>query len=117
MGILAIQESHLSETHIDTLHGLFRKRMKIFHTIDQQRPNAKGVAIVLNKELVKTDDAQTQEIIPGRALLLKLKWHNELTVKVLAIYAPNAPTENAAFWGEIARQIEDERLDKPDICL
>ncbi len=41
--------------------------MHIYHSADPQQPNAKGVAIVLNKEITNTQNVDYYEIIPGRA--------------------------------------------------
>lgn len=49
IGVMAIQETHLTNTHTDQLHWLFGKRLHIINTIDEDEPNVRGVAIVLNK--------------------------------------------------------------------
>ncbi|KAI0818752.1 Endonuclease/exonuclease/phosphatase, partial [Irpex lacteus] len=98
IGILALQETHLTSTN-------------------PERPNAHGVAIIVNKHLLPTDDLQSWEIIPGRAIQIKLRWHKDNYLNVLAVYAPNDPTKNAEFWAEIRGTIEDKGLTKPDITL
>jgi hypothetical protein len=70
IGVLATQETHLNDVHINRIHNLFDKRIKIYHSIDPNQPNAKGVAIVLNKEITNTTNVVVSEIIPGRALLV-----------------------------------------------
>ena len=117
IGILAIQETHLSDNHVDQLHNLFNKRMKIIHSIDPQEPNAKGVAIVLNKEITNTVGTKATEVIPGRALLVQIPWCTGLIIRILAIYAPNTPAENKAFWDTIHEKWQREHLPKPDIML
>jgi exonuclease III len=97
IGVLATQETHLDDNHVDRLHNLFDKRIKIYHSIDPHQPNAKGVAIVLNKEITNTTNIEVSEIIPGRALLVQIPWHTDLLINILAIYAPNLSTENEAF--------------------
>jgi hypothetical protein len=82
IGILAIQESHLSDVHVEQLHKLFHKRMKILHSIDPQRPNAMGVAVVLNKEIMNTQNTKMQVIILGRAILIQPPWHTEQIVTI-----------------------------------
>ena len=50
LGVLAVQEAHLTQEHVDGLHTLFGKRLQI-HFSQSLNINAQGVAIVLNKEL------------------------------------------------------------------
>ncbi|KAK0489849.1 hypothetical protein EDD18DRAFT_1109982 [Armillaria luteobubalina] len=70
-----------------------------------------GVAIVMNKDLVKTDEAKMMELIPGRAILLQAPWHGGDTFMWLAIYAPNMDTESKA----IQRGLKDGwQLANPD---
>ncbi|EPS92834.1 hypothetical protein FOMPIDRAFT_1033883 [Fomitopsis schrenkii] len=76
---------------------------------------AQGVAIVLNRELVDTADVTTKVIVPGRALLVKLHWHLDRHLTILNVYAPNQPTENAAFWETLRENRARGRLPKPDI--
>ncbi|XP_006463114.1 hypothetical protein AGABI2DRAFT_74099, partial [Agaricus bisporus var. bisporus H97] len=40
-------------------------------------------------------------IIPGRALLLETRWHNNETLTILNIYAPNDTLENKEFWSTL----------------
>jgi hypothetical protein len=51
IGILALQETHLSPKDVDDVHRLFGKRLQVFATIDPASPQSKGVAIVINKDL------------------------------------------------------------------
>jgi hypothetical protein len=72
IGILALQETHLSDQMTESLEALYHKRIKILHTCDRNTSNAKGVAIVLNKELTNTHNIATHELIPGRAIYLNM---------------------------------------------
>jgi ribonuclease HI/exonuclease III len=117
IGILAVQESHLSEMHVNQLHELFHKRMKIFHSIDPDRPNAMGVAIVLNKELTNYKEAKMHILTPGRAILLQTTWHANEKLNILAIYAPNAPSENEGLWVSLRNKWQEQKIPKPDILL
>jgi ribonuclease HI/exonuclease III len=117
IGILAVQESHLDDDKIIRLETLFPKRIKILHTADPNTINAKGVAIVMNKELTNTSNVTTYEIIPGRALLLKTNWHANQTLTILAIYAPNNPVENKEFWLQLLTKWQTRNLPRPDIML
>ncbi|KAF5388409.1 hypothetical protein D9615_000307 [Tricholomella constricta] len=101
IGILAVQETHLTEERRDELEKLFSKRMKTFISKDPENPTGKaGVAIVLNRKISNVSGAKITEILPGRALLIQTNWHRAETISVLAVYAPNLtrPGENANFW-------------------
>ncbi|KAE9396835.1 hypothetical protein BT96DRAFT_941383 [Gymnopus androsaceus JB14] len=66
-------------------------------------------------------DAEAKEVIPGRALLVKLKWHLDEKLTVLVVYAPNVTStdgkENAKFWEEIQNFMSrpENRGWKPDV--
>ena len=49
---------------MEDIHNIYSKRMHIYHSADPQQPNAKGVAIVLNKEITNTQNVDYYEIIP-----------------------------------------------------
>jgi hypothetical protein len=51
IGILALQEAHLQDCHVEHLHEMYPKRLHILHSSDPNAPNTKGIAIVLNKEI------------------------------------------------------------------
>jgi Endonuclease/Exonuclease/phosphatase family len=116
IGILALQETHTTDALVSSLHSLFGKQLLIFHSMDPDSPNSKGVAIVLNKEILHTDNVQIHDIIPGCALLLSVPWHTSI-LTILAIYAPNPPAENCDFWLALHQKWNDLNLPKPDIML
>ncbi|KAL1948369.1 hypothetical protein VTO73DRAFT_12444 [Trametes versicolor] len=49
-------------------------------------------------------------IIPGRAMMLDVKWSEKRRLRILNVYGPNDPSENAAFWDRI-RETRMPRLD------
>jgi hypothetical protein len=59
--------------------------------------NAQGVTIILNKELANIKGIEQQDVIPGRAMLIILPWHSNLSLTILNIYALNAHSENQTF--------------------
>ena len=89
IGILAIQETHLTDELALQFEELFDNNLKLIHSPDPTTRNARGVAIVLNKRLVKTDNIKETTIIPGRAIIIKIPWHDNQNINILAIYAPN----------------------------
>lgn len=98
IGILALQETHLRSEHLDNLHDMFRRRLHIMYSSHPDNVNSQGVAIVLNKEMLHTDKAVSVPIIPGRALLTSIPWHQTRVLHVLNnIYALNTTGENEQF--------------------
>ncbi|KAJ7351631.1 hypothetical protein DFH08DRAFT_694721 [Mycena albidolilacea] len=114
IGILAVQETHLSPEDVDDTHKLFSKRPQVYATIDPASPQSKGVAIVVNKEVSNIVGIKTKVLIPGRALHLTILWHADEKLTVIAAYAPNDPTENAAFLETMEEKARG--LSNPDIC-
>lgn len=55
-----------------------------------------------------------REIIPGHAVILEMKQHDNKPLSVLGVYAPNVPSENAAFWKTIQEWYEQTGVRKPD---
>ncbi|KAJ7168416.1 Endonuclease/exonuclease/phosphatase, partial [Mycena crocata] len=115
IGILALQETHLSPNDVEDIHKVFEKRLQIYATIDPASPQSKGVAIVINKEISNIIGIKTHELIPGRALHLTIPWHAEAELTVLAVYAPNDAEENARFLDLL--EVKTRNLRKPDIVL
>lgn len=115
IGILTIQEAHLTDAQAADLEAQY-KRLKI---IKSQGPNprAAGVAFVINRDLIPDQNIKTFELVPGRALIAKIQWHADLIISILNIYAPNAPTENGQFWKTINDEFEEKNLPQPDIML
>ncbi|KAJ7026027.1 hypothetical protein C8F04DRAFT_1190942 [Mycena alexandri] len=108
IGVLLVQEAHLNDEHRENIEQLFKKTLKKILP-------ARGVAIVLNKQLPNVNGAKTTEIIPGRALLIQTNWHRGEKIKVLGVYAPNDPMENAKFWKDIEDFFDTHLTLKPDV--
>ncbi|KAF9472507.1 DNase I-like protein, partial [Pholiota conissans] len=115
IGVLCLQETHLSPEDTESIHNLFGKRLQVYCSINPAQPNAAGIAIVINKDLAKSDTAQATELVPGRALLVVLPWHPNHTINILGIYAPNIPAENTYFWEKLLLDLRD--MPTPDIML
>ncbi|KAJ7067194.1 hypothetical protein C8F01DRAFT_932416, partial [Mycena amicta] len=99
IGIPAVGEIHLTQTQVDQIEG---KRLKIFNSINPETPNKGGIAIVLNRNTTNIDGISIRRLIQGHAILAKIPWHSDLTITVLAIYAPAESTAaNKAFWIEL----------------
>ncbi|KIY46288.1 DNase I-like protein [Fistulina hepatica ATCC 64428] len=115
IGVLAIQETHLTDEHTAELHDLFGKHLRIISSSHPTNPSqAAGIAIVLNREQVEADQASYETIVPGRAVLVSLPWSDERPLNILAVYAPNlnkysdaGENLNALFWKEIILKLEE----------
>ncbi|KAG1734855.1 Endonuclease/exonuclease/phosphatase [Suillus occidentalis] len=93
-------------------------RLLVLNSQDPARPgNSAGIAFVLNKEMVNTTDAKMVVLIPGRAAALSLKWHNEKTITILNIYAPNNHNSHTMFWDTIRQQWTNNNLGELDFML
>ncbi|KAJ8592571.1 DNase I-like protein [Rhizopogon salebrosus TDB-379] len=114
IAVLAVQETHLTKNEEDNLNEIFQTNLRIISSIDPERPNVAGVAIVLNKKLTASKDIITHEIKPGRALLVTIPWQKE-TLSILAVYAPNDPLDSHNFWEEIRTKLNN--LPQPDIMM
>ncbi|KAK0471007.1 Endonuclease/exonuclease/phosphatase [Armillaria novae-zelandiae] len=96
-GILVVSEAHLTERQSEELENLFARRMKIRFTANPDNPTGKGgVAIVINKQLTNWQNIQTKEIVPGRALLLRTKWHDDKNITILGVYALNVSLSDSS---------------------
>jgi hypothetical protein len=92
--------------------------MKVLSTSDPVRPgNSAGIAFVLNKEITNTADATMRTLIPGRAAVLSLKWHNNETINILNIYAPNNASEHKNFWETIQTKWSDQHAGTIDFMM
>ncbi|KAJ7750841.1 hypothetical protein B0H16DRAFT_1887704 [Mycena metata] len=120
IGIMAVGETHLTEAQIEEIEdaAVGRKRLRIFNSIDPDHPNKGGVAVVLNRDITNTENIKVRRLIPGRAILVTIPWHDKLTLTVLAVYAPaGSAAENRAFWEELHRLWMTENLPVPDVML
>ncbi len=96
IGVLLLQETHLTNERKAAIHSMFARKLKVFHSAHPDAPTQKeGVAIVLNSRYVSTKGATAKEIVPGRALQLALPDSGGDTRHILCLYAPtsNGATE------------------------
>ncbi|KAI0337282.1 DNase I-like protein, partial [Trametopsis cervina] len=118
IALLAVQETHLNDDHVNSLHSLFGKRLTILHSASPEREtSAQGIAFVINNERLDPSTATLLEIIPGRAALLTFLWHKTVTMRIMTVYAPNSPTENESFWDQISDKINSGDVPKPNVIL
>ncbi|KAJ6534098.1 hypothetical protein B0H19DRAFT_1271844 [Mycena capillaripes] len=116
LGILIVGEAHLNDERLHSIESVFARQLVIKFSKNPRTANADGVAFIVNKNLVKVDQIQTREIIPGRALILENKQHNGDPLSVLGVYAPNVTSENEEFWKRIQTFYETHDILKAQ-CL
>ncbi|KAG1719621.1 Endonuclease/exonuclease/phosphatase [Suillus paluster] len=93
IGILCLQETHLTEEHENQIENLFSRRLHVLNSSDPDRPSTSaGIAF-------------------RRAAALTVYWHNEKTITILNIYAPNNPREHSYILGN------KKRLNSPDFMI
>lgn len=116
IGILIVGEAHLNDEWWDAIESMPRSRLQVLHSEDPKSLNARGVAIVLNKEITETENVNAVEIVPGCALLLETCWHGMKRLSILGIYVPVNPVQNTRFWSNIKKFFEDNpNIRKPDV--
>ncbi len=115
IGILLLQETHLTEERKAGLHKMFAKRVKIFHSAHPAAPTQReGVAIVLNSRFVNTSEASCEVIVPGRAIQVSIACLGNARRNILCVYAPtsNGAAERKRFFEEV-RAFYEARPDFP----
>ena len=116
--ILCIQETHLTNEHVTQIEALFARRLLVLNSSDPDRPGCSaGVAFVLNKETINISTAQMSVLIPGRAITLKLTWHNDMTIRLINVYAPNDLSTHPNFWKKIHTNWQTTDTHTPDFLL
>ena len=102
IGLLALQETHLSDELADDVSTLYQRRMTIINSPCENNPtNSAGVAFVINKEILNAENVKTHTLIPGRAIYISFKWHNNVTLSAVNVYAPNETSKHAQFWEDL----------------
>ena len=117
IGILAVQEMHLTAELAAEFNELFANSHELIHSPDPESRNTRGVAFVLNKRMVKTDDLKMEVLVPGRAILVSIPWRNDSRLVILNIYVPNVPGETREFWLRVRNGLRATRALKLDIML
>ncbi|KAJ3991447.1 Endonuclease/exonuclease/phosphatase [Lentinula boryana] len=123
LGILALQETHLTDERVQEINEHYSKKLHVFASYDPINPTGKGgVAIVLNRDQIALENPEVYPIVPGRALMIQLTLHGSNKLCILVVYAPNVTSgngsENANFWLEIKTYFEERpNVPKPNILL
>ncbi|TEB21312.1 DNase I-like protein [Coprinellus micaceus] len=119
LGVLAVQETHLKNGDLDALNERMKSKIFIINSGNPNRPNANGVAIILNRQTTAWAETQKWVLVPGRALMVQFPWKNGGEHRtILNVYAPNDARENETFWKELASKWDGRNPPpKPDIML
>ncbi len=110
IGVLLMQETHLTAERKASIHQMFARKLKIFHSEHPVSPTQReGVAVVLNARYVNTATAKATEIVPGRALQVELPCQGGDTKIVLCVYAPTSSgvEERVRFFKDVRKYYED----------
>lgn len=116
IGVLAIQEAHMTDDMADSLNALFKSRLRILHS-QGDNPNAAGVAFVINRDMTNADQATANELVPGRAMSVTVPWHGDLNLTLLNVYAPNQSAANGDFWNDLTNLYSGTGRRRPDVML
>ena len=117
IGILAVQETHLTDEVAQQFKDLFGNTLSLVFSPDPTTRNARGIALILNKRLMKTEDVKETTMVPGRAITIDIPWHEGQRLNILAIYAPNVPRETREFWKTIQDKLEANPGLEPHVML
>ncbi|KAG2752631.1 DNase I-like protein, partial [Suillus brevipes Sb2] len=118
LGILCVQETHLCPDHQLQIENIYSRRLTVLNSSDPERPGSSaGIAFVLNKEVIDTSNAQIKVLVPGRAAVLSVKWHNNKTITILNIYAPNNANEHKTFWESIKENWANTNINTLDFMM
>lgn len=118
IAILALQEMHLDQEHVDKLSRSFGKKMDIRFSADSDAPCATAeVAFIINKSLITPQKITTHEIIVGKALNIKVEWLDNETSSFMNIYAPNARAAHENFWQVVDKSRRDLHVPIPNFLL
>ena len=117
IAVLALQETHLNTTREQDIGTLFESSIQLISSPDPDNPTgARGIAVVINKKLVRYEQIQHVEIVPGRALEVTIPWAQSDNLRLLALYAPNNTGEQRTFWDTLSSTYTNDR-PKPDIII
>ena len=102
LAILALQETHLDDTQLLSVNDCFGKHLTIINSnLPENLRSSTGVAFIINHSLVAPKELIITELIQGRALAIRFKWHNNKDILLINVYAPNNRNDHPEFWEHI----------------
>jgi exonuclease III len=116
LGILGIQESHFDAESASQFNNVFNRWFKLYYP---EKPcSTAGVAFVLNKKYLYTENIREYELIPGRAFMIVIPWHSGQSLKIQNIYAPDRPEERDEMRKLLRKKwAENPQFPFPNITL
>ncbi|KAL4064642.1 Endonuclease/exonuclease/phosphatase [Scleroderma citrinum] len=118
LGILALQETHLSDDLAAQVSALHYHRITMFNSLGINNPTGSArVAFVINKEVVNVNNISMHTLILDRAIYLSLKWQRDIDLKLINVYALNDPLQHPHFWANLEYQWRALHLPKPDFMM
>jgi exonuclease III len=116
--IIALQETHLDDTTVHAVNECFGKRLTVINSkLPTNLRTSAGVAFVINRTLVAPKDLVTVELIAGRALAIKFKWHEDKEIVIINVYAPNNRNDHQEFWEQLDSKRRTKGLRHPNFLL
>ncbi|KAI9065872.1 DNase I-like protein, partial [Trametes sanguinea] len=119
LGILLLQETHLTEQRRIDVQRMFAGRVKVWHSEHPTQPTQKeGVAVVINKKIASATGVETEVVVPGRAMQVTLPWRGGDKRTLLCIYAPTSDgaRARATFYKEVKEYyIAHPETARPDL--
>ena len=116
IGILALQETQLSAELAIQAQQLFSRRFALFNSPDLVNPSiSAGVAFVINKEKLDSNDIKSTTLITGRAIFLSIPCKHGDTLHLINVYVPNDLAQHTHFWPEVVAQWSANDLPSPHI--
>ncbi|EJD51679.1 hypothetical protein AURDEDRAFT_120944 [Auricularia subglabra TFB-10046 SS5] len=100
LAVLVLQETHLDDSHLADIQRLY-PRLHVRNSSHAAATSNAGIAIVLNKDhIADTETCRSWEIIPGRAIVLRLEWKDQILF-ILGVYGYNDEAQAEAMWEKI----------------
>jgi len=118
IAILALQETHLDQHLLEQVNNCFGKNLEIINSELPDNPRSSaGVAFVINKALICPKDLSVTELVPGRAIMLKIKWLESCKTSIVNVYVLHNRNKQPNFWANIITNRCTRRLPLPDFVL
>ena len=100
--ISALQETHLDHQLLEQVNNCFGKKLEIINLELPDNPHVSArVAFIVNKALICPTNLTVTEIVPGRALMLKIKWLESCKTSIVNVYVPHHRNKQPNFWANI----------------
>ncbi len=119
IGVLLLQETHLTRERVAAIHQMFAKKIKVFFSECPDAPTQReGVAVVLNARYVDTAKARATVLVPGRALQVAVSCQGGDVKHILCVYAPTSSGVAArrTFFEDVRRFYEaNPTCQKPNL--